>query len=204
MQWQGTWEKELVLIAVSLCLNIFSVLYLVPFECVYVVGKPYVWSFMGNSVIQARKNRITAMCLFVLTHWPLSKLVLGRLCLAFVTLSSVIQLCLTAISWTCPSWGSMMAQSPWLRDMSLHKHQAMMDREAWGAAVNGVAELDRTQWLNNWIFSLFCVRVRGFPGGLAVKNPPALWETWDQSLYWEDSLEKGMATHSSILAWRIP
>ena len=37
-----------------------------------------------------------------------------------------------------------------------------------------------------------------------VKNPPALKETWVQSLGWEDSLEKGMETHSSILAWRIP
>ena len=37
-----------------------------------------------------------------------------------------------------------------------------------------------------------------------VKNPPALHETWVQSLGWEDPLEKGMATHSSILAWRIP
>ena len=37
-----------------------------------------------------------------------------------------------------------------------------------------------------------------------VKNPPAMWETWFQSLGWEDPLEKGMASHSSILAWRIP
>ena len=37
-----------------------------------------------------------------------------------------------------------------------------------------------------------------------VKNPPAMWETWVQSLGWEDALEKGKATHSSILAWRIP
>ena len=37
-----------------------------------------------------------------------------------------------------------------------------------------------------------------------VKNPPAIWETWVQPLGWEDPLEKGMATHSSILAWRIP
>ena len=36
-----------------------------------------------------------------------------------------------------------------------------------------------------------------------VKNLPAMWETWFQSLGWEDPLEKGMATHSSILAWRI-
>ena len=37
-----------------------------------------------------------------------------------------------------------------------------------------------------------------------VKNPPAVWENWVRSLGWEDPLEKGMATHSSILAWRIP
>ena len=37
-----------------------------------------------------------------------------------------------------------------------------------------------------------------------VKNPPAMWETWVRSLGWEDPLEEGMATHSSILAWRIP
>ena len=37
-----------------------------------------------------------------------------------------------------------------------------------------------------------------------VKNLPAMQETWVRSLGREDSLEKGMATHSSILAWRIP
>ena len=37
-----------------------------------------------------------------------------------------------------------------------------------------------------------------------VKNPPAVQETWVQSLGWEDPLEKGTATHPSILAWRIP
>ena len=36
-----------------------------------------------------------------------------------------------------------------------------------------------------------------------VKNPPATRETWVRSLGWEDPLEKGKATHSSILAWRI-
>ena len=36
-----------------------------------------------------------------------------------------------------------------------------------------------------------------------VKNLPAIWETWARSLDWEDPLEKGMATHSRILAWRI-
>ena len=37
-----------------------------------------------------------------------------------------------------------------------------------------------------------------------VKNPPTMWETWVQSLGWEDPLEKGKASHSSILAWQIP
>ena len=37
-----------------------------------------------------------------------------------------------------------------------------------------------------------------------VKNPPAMQETWVRSLGWENPLEEGMATHSSILAWRIP
>ena len=44
----------------------------------------------------------------------------------------------------------------------------------------------------------------GFPVAQLVKNLPAMWETWVRSLGWEDSLEEGMATHSSILAWRIP
>ena len=37
-----------------------------------------------------------------------------------------------------------------------------------------------------------------------VKNPPVMQETWVRSLHWEDPLEKGKATHSSILAYRIP
>ena len=42
------------------------------------------------------------------------------------------------------------------------------------------------------------------PVAQMVKNPPAMQETWVQSLGWDDPLEKGKATHSSILAWRIP
>ena len=37
-----------------------------------------------------------------------------------------------------------------------------------------------------------------------VKNLLAMWDTWIQSLGWEDPLEEGMATHSSVLTWRIP
>ena len=42
------------------------------------------------------------------------------------------------------------------------------------------------------------------PVAQLVKNPLAMWETWVLSLGWEDPPEKGTATHSSILAWRIP
>ena len=37
-----------------------------------------------------------------------------------------------------------------------------------------------------------------------VRNPPVMQETWVQSLGWEDTLEKGKASHSSVVAWRIP
>ena len=47
----------------------------------------------------------------------------------------------------------------------------------------------------------------GFPGGAVVKSPPAgagYTETWVRSLGWEDPLEEGVVTHSSILVWEIP
>ena len=44
----------------------------------------------------------------------------------------------------------------------------------------------------------------GFPVAQMVKNMPAVLETWVWSLAWEDPLEEGTATHSSIHAWRIP
>ena len=47
-------------------------------------------------------------------------------------------------------------------------------------------------------------RESGFPGAQTVKNLPAMWETQAQPLRWKDPLEKGMATRSSVPAWRIP
>ena len=49
----------------------------------------------------------------------------------------------------------------------------------------------------------FCIIGASLVAQLA-KNPPAMWETWVQSLGQEDTREKEMATHSSILAWKIP
>ena len=54
------------------------------------------------------------------------------------------------------------------------------------------------------MLSRFVMEFLGFPGGSAGKESPAMRETWVQSLGWEDPLEKGTATHSSILAWGIP
>ena len=51
-------------------------------------------------------------------------------------------------------------------------------------------------FLNNLVLSL----IKAFLMVQTVKNLPAMWETWVQSLGWEDPLDKGMATHSSILA----
>ena len=48
------------------------------------------------------------------------------------------------------------------------------------------------------------IEIRASGVAQTVKNPPAMQETQVQSLGWEDPLEKGMATHSSILAWRTP
>ena len=74
-----------------ICLNRSYVLYLLPFESMQ--WENHLWSFMGNSVIQARKNRITAVCIFILTL-ALLKISARKALLAFVILSSVIQLCL--------------------------------------------------------------------------------------------------------------
>ena len=65
---------------------------------------------------------------------------------------------------------------------------------AWWAAVYGVAQ-SRT-WLKQLSSSSSKAQM--------VKNLPTIRETWDWFLGWEDPLEEGMATHSSILAWRIP
>ena len=57
-------------------------------------------------------------------------------------------------------------------------------------------------WLR-WFAYLFGVGLASLVPQM-VKNSPAMQETWVQTLGWEDPLEKGRATHSSILAWRSP
>ena len=62
------------------------------------------------------------------------------------------------------------------------------------------------QWMLTWL-TVPWTMYRHFWASLVaqlVKNLPVMQETWVRSLGWEDPLEEGMATHSSILAWRIP
>ena len=70
------------------------------------------------------------------------------------------------------------------------------DRGAWWAAICGVTQSQtRLKRLSSSRASLVAQR---------LKHVPGIWETWVRSLGWKDPLESEMATHSSILAWRIP
>ena len=70
-----------------------------------------------------------------------------------------------------------------------------MDKGAWQATVHGVAK-NQTQLSDE--------HTHTYLYSLVVKNLPVMKVIQVQSLSWEDSLEQEMATHSSILAWRIP
>ena len=67
------------------------------------------------------------------------------------------------------------------KHLTLSKQNCGCQGERWGVGIN-------------WTFLV----------AQTVKNLAAVWETWVRSLGWEDPLEEDMATHSSILAWRIP
>ena len=80
--------------------------------------------------------------------------------------------------------------------------ELVMDREAWCAAVHGVTKSwtrlsDSTElYPLQYSWASLVVQI--------VKNLPAMRETWVPSLGWDGPLEESMATHSSILTWRIP
>ena len=67
-----------------------------------------------------------------------------------------------------------------------------------------MSELNFTSYFNHIKMFHIEILIEIFPVVQMVKNLPAMQETWVRSLGQEDPLEKGMAIHSSILAWRIP
>ena len=72
---------------------------------------------------------------------------------------------------------------------------------------SNISMLKLSENLNNYgnfRYILSTLEKMDFPVAQMLKNPPAAGETWVRSLGWEDSLDKGMKTYSSILAWRIP
>ena len=76
-----------------------------------------------------------------------------------------------------------------------------------GPRVSSITDTRHRHLRNNeqkHVLSHLPERLLGFPGVSVVENLPAMQENWVGSLGQEDSLEKGIATHSSILAWRIP
>ena len=125
-------------------------------------------------------------------------------------------------------WRSLVGCSPWGRweldtTERLHFHFSLScigegngnplqcsclenprDGEAWWAAVYGVAQ-SRTRLKRLSSSSSSSILTNGASlVAQTVKNLPAIQKTWARSLGWEDSLEKGKAAHSSVLAWRIP
>ena len=80
-----------------------------------------------------------------------------------------------------------------------------MDRGAWRATVHGVAKswTQLNNWMNGWN-ELKSTKVKASLVAQRVKHLPPMWETSVRSLGREDPVEKEMATHSSILGWRIP
>ena len=109
------------------------------------------------------------------------------------------------------SWASLVAQlvkkpamqETWVRSLGWEepwRRERLPTPVSWPGEFHGLysswgrKESDRTERLSFWASLVAQV----------VKTPPVIWETWVRSLGWEDPLEKGKATYSSILAQRIP
>ena len=78
---------------------------------------------------------------------------------------------------------------PWKESYDINLDSILKSRD--------ITLLTKVHLVKSMVFLIFLV-------AQTVKNLPATQETWVQFLDWEDPLEKGMAIHSSVLAWRIP
>ena len=92
------------------------------------------------------------------------------------------------------SWRRKWQPTPVLLPGESHGGRSLIGYSPWGCK-----ESDTTEWLHTHTHTHTHTQVVQM-----VKKPPAMQETWVRSLGWEDLLEKEMATHSSILAWRTP
>ena len=100
-------------------------------------------------------------------------------------------------------WSQQTLSSKNTREDSTHGHHQMVNTEIKdGEALYSQQKQDQELTVAQIMTSF--KRSRGFPGLQRLKRLPAMWETWVRSLGREDPLEKEMATHSSVLAWRIP
>ena len=94
----------------------------------------------------------------------------------------------------------------WILSAQKHKHSIQFYKEL--SHLSDLFLISSYSYFRNcyWYKPGFMSAFRQLWGSLVVqtvKRLPAMWETWVQSLGWKDPLEEGIATHSSILAWRI-
>ena len=113
------------------------------------------------------------------------------------------RICWNEKAWGVPCLGKCWGKNWTIRSSILYisSLRSLLDRPV--EMLNDVSGVQRirTRDRNLGVTNIFI-----WPSLVAqlVKNPPAMWEPWVQSLGWEDPLEKGKTMHSSILAWRIP
>ena len=83
-----------------------------------------------------------------------------------------------------------------------------MDCSPPGSSIHGIFQARVLEWgaiaFSGHIYTNMCKTVWASLVAQMIKNLSAMWQAWVQSLGWEDLLDEGMATHSSILAWKIP
>ena len=100
-----------------------------------------------------------------------------------------------------------LAWNSWPWSLCPHFTFQLLKFNSSSSFIRNSQKVETTQMsINYWTNKLYWYTQYGRASLVAptVKNLPAMRETCDQSLGWEDSLEEGMATHSNILAWRIP
>ena len=99
------------------------------------------------------------------------------------------------------------AWNSWPWSLCPHFTFQLLKSNSSSSFIRNSQKVETTQMSTNyWTNKLCWYTQHGWASLVAqtVKNPPAMRQTCDRSRGWEDSLEKGMATHSNILAWRIP